>query len=77
MSRKPKHNKDVPEITSWTEYRQAHGLPDSKRIRERGKCFDCGEALGGGACGGWHSRLEEERMKGFAVDFCCACAGHG
>ncbi len=48
---------------------------ESKQDRTRGNCYDCGELLQIGPCGGWHSSMEEFGNTVFTVDICCACGG--
>lgn len=76
MPRKKTAQDEGSRATTWNELREERGQPPSLRVRERGKCYDCGEVLVVGSCGGWHTRKEIGRGGNFVVEFCCACC-HG
>lgn len=75
----PRRRKDDTPLASetWDAFRREHDMPESKRIRQRGLCFDCGEVIRIGPCGGWHSRMEGMYGRGITVEVCCACVGDG
>lgn len=63
--------------TSRQEF-QPRSHADSKRVRQRGMCYDCGLALGTNTTDGhYHSYMIDNGGRvAFAADICCDCAGH-
>lgn len=75
MPRRKAPDQTAYQARTWAEWRIQNNMPESKRCRDKGKCFDCGEDYGG-TDGHFHSRMEEQGRFGYVAYCCCRCVGH-